>query len=165
MLRAVLYGAKHAADAIGALNEMLVKHDLVAGFATLFLGLFDNTRRTLTYVCCGQEPGLVRRAASGLIEELPPTGPVLGGYTGAVFHERHVVLHSGDILTLFTDGLTEAGPSRREMLEIEGVAELLSAAPDGLGANAIAASLIAGVDSLARDAIRDDVCLLIGVVQ
>ena len=172
MLRYALYRARTLAGALAGLNALLAEQDLLTGFATLFVGAYDSGAGTLTYVNCGQEPALVRRA-SGTIELLVPTGPVLGSFEEAVFEEQTVTLGPGDALAVFTDGLTEVGPSRRLMLGIEGVANLLAEAvvpEDAESAEAVAdylsLSLITGVDAVARDGVmRDDVCLLVAVVE
>lgn len=179
MLRALLY-LKQAtlSEALSTLNDILVEHDLLTGFATLFAGAYDANARTLTYVSCGQEPGLIRRAAAGraegAIEELPPTGAVLGGFAPARYEERVVPLFPGDVLALFTDGLTEAGAVRAHLLGLEGVAALLRSAGGGgepqageaVTAEAVVNHLIQGLESFATPAgIRDDVCLLIARVE
>lgn len=173
MMRYALYRARTLAGALGGLNSILVEQGLLTGFATLFVGAYDGGDGTLTYANCGQEPALVRRAGTGRIEQLPPTGPVLGSMEGAAFEERTVALGPGDAVAVFTDGLTEVGGSRTEMLGVDGVAALLerAAVPDGAdGAAAVAEhfalSLIAGVDAAAQGGVmRDDVCLLVGVVE
>lgn len=177
MLRATLYLGANLAEAVTDLNGILAENELLSGFATLFVGTYDSGSGTLTYVNCGQEPGLVRRAGrgpedAGLMEELLPTGPVLGTFVGAVFTERSVSLAPGDALALFTDGLTEAGPDHKDMLGIEGVAALLAAPrPHSRAVNAdqraedFLLRLIAGVDQYAQGGVRDDVCLLVAVVE
>ncbi len=173
MLRYALHRARTPSEAVEGLNSLLAEQGLLTGFATLFVGAFDSGAGTLTYVNCGQEPALVRRAASGVIEPLPPTGPVLGSFEGAAFEERRILLAPGDALAAFTDGLTEVGQSRKEMLGIEGVADLFADAvipAEVQDAEAIAehlaAGLIAGVDAAAQGGVmRDDVCLLVAVVN
>lgn len=170
MLRFAICNQPGLAAAVAALNDTLARQSLLCGFATLFVGRFDCPTRTLTFVNCGQEPGLLRRAAGGSIEELPPTGPVLGSFAGAAFGERSVTLAPGDALVLFTDGITEAGPSRSRPLDLEGLAALLgeSAGPEGAraeDARALADRLIAGVEAYARGGVRDDQCLLVGIVD
>jgi len=177
MLRATLYLGDSLAGAVTDLNNILAENDLLTGFATLFVGIHDSGSGTLTYINCGQEPGLLRRAGrgpedAGRVEELLPTGPVLGTFIGAVFTEQSVSLAPGDALALFTDGLTEAGPDHTDMLGIEGVTALL-AAPRPHGANVSAEEraedfllrLIEGVDQYAQAGVRDDVCLLVAVVE
>lgn len=183
MLRFALYRARTLVGALESLNSLLAEQGLLSGFATLFvetydigsydIGSYDGGAGTLTYANCGQEPALVRRAGTGLVEYLVPTGPVLGSFEDAVFEERTVTLSLGDALAVFTDGLTEVGRSRTAMLNIEGVADLLAhaAVPDEVvGAEAVAEHLalrlIGGVDAAAEGGVmRDDVCLLIAVVE
>ena len=178
MLRYALHRAQTLVGALDGLNALLAEQSLLTGFCTLFVGAYDSSTATLTYVNCGQEPALVRRA-SGQVEELAPTGPVLGSFTGAVFEEQMVRLEQGDALAIFTDGLTEVGPSRREMLGIEGIAEILtrSILPNeevgqkevvekGITADRLAQRLISEVDAAAQGGVmRDDMCLLVCVAE
>lgn len=168
MLRLALYTGNTIREAITILHNTLVEHHLLSGFATLFVGMYDENERTLTYVNCGQEPGLLWRRATQEVEALVPTGPVLGGFASGGFEQRVVSLSSGDTLALFSDGLTEVGPSRKEQLQIEGVSQLLREhCTDPLQKHdpqAVVDCLIAGVDRFARGGARDDVALLVGVV-
>ena len=172
-LRAALYLTDTLADAITHLNEMLVEQKSLAAFATLFVGAYDSVSRELRYVNCGQEPALLRRADTGAVEELSSTGPVLGCLAGAVFHEARVLLGPGDALAVFTDGLTECGPSRAAMLGVEGISALFgsSVSKETAGdaaemAERLALRLISGVDAAAAGGVmRDDVCLLVAVAD
>jgi PAS domain S-box-containing protein len=169
-LRYALYTADRNSDGalaavIETLNAVLVRHEILTGFATVFVGIWDADAGTLTYVNAGQEPGLLWRASTRAVETLPPTGPVLGGFIGGAFGQRTLSLSPGDVWIAFSDGMTEVGPNRKELLGIEGVVPLFGkccetqASPD-----AILARLIAGVESFARGTgIRDDVCALIAV--
>lgn len=168
MLRATLYLGQSVAVAVINLNNILADNVLLTGFATLFVGVYDASSGLLRYVNCGQEPGLVRRAATGQVEMLDPTGPVLGAFPDADYTQEQTLLCPGDALALFTDGLTEAGPSRADMLELEGIAALLGAefapAEDfAAQAESLTLSLIDSVDRFAESGVRDDVCLLVAV--
>jgi len=115
----------------------------------------------------------VRRAAGGLVEQLTPTGLILGTFGGVAYSERTVALGPGDAVAVFTDGLTEVGGSRLEMLGVQGVAGLLErsilpaeAGDAGSLAEHLVRGLMAGVDGAAKGGVtRDDVCLLVGVVE
>jgi len=170
MLRYGLYRARTLVGALEGLNALLVEQGLLSGFATLFVGAYESGLGTLTYVNAGQEPALVRRAATGQVESLSPTGPVVGIDENAVFTEVTIRLAPGDALAIFTDGLTEVGPSRREMLGVEGVAALMAQSSEE-GENAaeqaetVVLWLVAGVDAASRGGVaRDDMCVLVGVV-
>jgi len=177
-LRTALFLGGSVAEAVTNLNNILIQQNALAAFATLFVGAYDSKSRELRYVICGQEPALVKRAATGAIEELGSTGTLLGCIQGAVFAEEMIVLEPGDALAVFTDGLTEVGKTRKTMLGIEGVSALLrqfvpdESISDGSALSAapvaekLASHLIAGVDAAAQGGvIRDDVVLLVAVVE
>jgi serine phosphatase RsbU (regulator of sigma subunit) len=98
-----------------ALNGFLAR-DLPRGsFMSLFLGLLDPAERTLVYASAGHSAPLWVRAG-GRIEELAPTGPVLGPFPEVVYRANGpLTLETGDVLTLFTDGLFEAKGPNEEM--------------------------------------------------
>jgi len=164
MLRFALYNGRTLAGPLTTLSRTLVENDLLTGFATLFVGRFDAHTGALSYVNCGQDAGLVLRAATGEVEELPATGPILGGFEGATYTEGTIALERGDVLALFTDGLTEAGPTRSALLGGDGVARLLREQAGQTDAREIVTRLIARVDDYAQSGLRDDQCLLVGVV-
>ena len=176
MLRFAIYAYDGISDAVSQLNNVLIEQNYIDGFATLFVGCFDAAARVLTYSNCGQEPGLVWRRASGEIEQLVPNGPIIGVPTLDPFTSGMVALEGGDVLALFTDGFTEAGPNRRELLGVEGVAELLREAisqcrtkgtnDSSTDADTILRHVLAGVEQHAGgiEALRDDIALLITVV-
>ncbi len=163
MLRYALYTGRTIAEAITRLNNILITNDLLEGFATLVVAAFDLPQRTLTYVSCGQEPALLRRSAGGDVDELPPTGAVLGMSESAVYQESVVPLASGDAFALYTDGLTEAGPDRRHMLGVSGLASLFRQSEGP--AQRVVDQVVAGVEAYAGGVFRDDVCLLVGIMQ
>lgn len=172
-LRTALFMADNIFTAVASLNDMLVDQEALAAFATLFVGVYDSVSHELRYVNCGQEPALLRRAATGAVEELASTGPLLGCFVGGSFPEKLVALEPGDALAIFSDGLTEVGSSRAKMLGVEGVISLFSlpvsnekSATAMELAEELALRLIAGVDQAAAGGVmRDDVCLLVAVVE
>lgn len=163
MLRAFLYSQSTAVGALAELNKVLTENELLTGFATLFVGLYDSRTGCFQYVNAGQEPALVRRAGTGRIETLDATGPVLGVVREAQYEEACTTLLPGDAVVVYTDGLTEVGPIRTALLGVEGIAALLEAPFDS--ADALASRLIAGVKAFDKAAARDDLCLLVGVIK
>lgn len=166
MLRFALYqGLYHGntlAASVSELNRVVTEQELLPGFLTLFVALYNAADLSITYVSCGQEPALVRRAVGGAFDELPPTGPVLGANAAAVYDQGALTLTPGDALAIFTDGLTEAGRTRNEFLGVSGLADLLRQSP-GTGASALVADVMAGVERYAQGRLHDDVCLLVAV--
>ena len=165
MLRFALYNGLTVAGSVTRLNATLAENSLVDGFATLFVGRYDAGGRALTYVNAGQDAGLILRAGTGEIEALRPTGPVLGAFADAIYTEEAVTLERGDVLALYTDGLTEAGPTRSAQLTEDGVVNLLKAQRGQTDPRGIVERVMAGVNAYAGNGVRDDQCLLIGVVR
>ncbi len=165
MLRYALYQGRTVAEAVGSLNDVFAEHDLLSGFVTLFVGLYDTGTGTLTYISCGHEPALLRRAKTGVVEELTPTGAVLGAFPQATYQQQTVSLSPGDTLALYTDGLSEAGRGRHDFLGVAGLAGLLRQQKDAEPAAEVVDRIVAGVKAHAHDDLHDDICLLVAVVE
>ena len=160
-LRTTLYLYRAPARAAATLNAIVTAHDLLVGFVTAFVGVYDAASGRVTYCSCGHEPGLIRREATGQVEVLKTTGPPLGVAENAEYADEIVSLLGGDDLLLYTDGLSEAGPSRREMLGTGGLSRLLASLPGGLDVQAQAEWLVAEVRAYANGVFRDDVAVLL----
>ena len=165
MLRYALYQRPTVALAVTELNQIISAQELLTGFATLFVGIYDTRTYQFTYASCGHEPGLVRRAGSSLVEEMPPTGPVLGASEQAVFDQQTLALSPGDAFVIYTDGISEAGRNRRDFWGVEGLTALLQTEPPAETAAALADHVIFGAVAHAQGSLHDDVCLLAGIVQ
>jgi len=125
--------------------------------------VYNAATSQLTYVCCGQEPALLRRKASGEVQELPPTGPVLGMDMQALFTQEQASLLPGDALAIYTDGMSEAGRGRHDLLGVPGIAALMATAPPVAAAQV--AHLVSGMNVHAEGNLHDDVCLLVAVAK
>lgn len=90
-------------------------------FVTMFYGVLDWKNRVLIFSNAGHNPPLLLRA-DGSTAALYEGGVALGVLPEAVYEERPVALHTGDVLVLYTDGVSEAedeageqfGPERLE---------------------------------------------------
>lgn len=98
--------ADDPADAMARLNQALLRRAIEARFATMFYGVLGSDGR-LAYSNAGQEPPIVVRA-SGTIEELDTGGPVLGLLPVATYDTGTVALAPGDLVLIYSDGVTEA---------------------------------------------------------
>lgn len=95
------------AELLGKTNRHLFDTSDPNRFASVFYGLLQEDRGTLIYANGGHLPPLLRRA-SGDWEVLGATGTVLGILEGSCYHEATCSIEPGDLLVLFTDGVTEA---------------------------------------------------------
>ena len=89
------------------LNAFLCSNLAPGKFITLFYGVLDAERRTLTYESAGHCPGLLLKKP-GQVEALRGEGAVLGVLPDWTYRDSVVPLAAGDRLLLYTDGVTEA---------------------------------------------------------
>jgi phosphoserine phosphatase RsbU/P len=117
-LRALYTQARHdLAGILSTVNKVFYDSTAANHYATLFFGLYDEATRELRYANCGHLPPIVRRA-TGAIERLNVTGPVVGLFEPWQCDTRSVRLEREDLLVIFTDGVTDAtGPEGEEFGE------------------------------------------------
>ncbi len=95
-------------------------------FVSLFFGLLDPTTGDLTYCNAGHNPPFLVRADNN-VERLMSCGTILGIFPDMGYNVKRCQLGPGDVLTLFSDGVTEEnnpqgeefGERRLERLLIE----------------------------------------------
>jgi sigma-B regulation protein RsbU (phosphoserine phosphatase) len=93
-------------------QEMLLRTG--RSYVTLFYACYDDETRELRYGNAGHPPPVLVRARDGASDNSPETvtllgsgGPVIGLLPNAVFQESSVSLRQGDLLTFYTDGISE----------------------------------------------------------
>jgi sigma-B regulation protein RsbU (phosphoserine phosphatase) len=96
------------AEIIAGLDEVLKEMTNSATFVTMFYARLNRSSRVLQYANAGHNPPLLLRSGSCDALTLDEAGgPILGILSGARYTDASITLDSGDILTLFTDGVTE----------------------------------------------------------
>lgn len=95
-----------------SVNRLFHENTADNAFATLFYSEFDDRTRRLRYANCGHLPGLLLHA--GGVERLDSTAPFLGVFTDWDCPTAERQLVPGDLLAIYTDGITEAFNSRDE---------------------------------------------------
>jgi serine phosphatase RsbU (regulator of sigma subunit) len=114
-LRAYLHGqTRHRvsdlAEMMANLNRLVYESSEANRYATFFYGQYDSSTRVLEYVNAGHNPPLIigtnRDRHDAL--RLDTSGPVIGLIPDCSYAQQRVTLEEGDVLVLFTDGITEA---------------------------------------------------------
>ncbi|NGX50650.1 MAG: Phosphoserine phosphatase RsbU [Chlamydiae bacterium] len=93
-------------------------------FVTAFVAFFDPKTKELHYTNCGHFPALLLRK-EGSTERLTTQGMALGVAAFEQVSTKRVVLESGDLLVLYTDGVVEAHNAREELFREERLIEFL----------------------------------------
>lgn len=92
---------------VASINRQLRDSTDSNRFVTLFLAVYDDRARTLRYTNAGHNaPVLVR--ASGAVERLTVGGTIVGVFDFVTYEEARVELGPGDLLVVFSDGISEA---------------------------------------------------------
>ena len=114
-------------EALRALQRELNRDNPEYQFVTTFIGILDADSGVLEYVCAGHDaPLLLRRGAVSPIATREIGGPPLGALDGYPFASARQQLERGDLLCLFTDGVSDAG-DRQRMFGTERLASTLLA--------------------------------------
>ncbi len=95
------------ASALVILNRNLAARCPVGKFITFFYGLLDTATGRLQYSNAGHNYPLLIHA-SGEVEQLSESSMVMGIFPSVPYATREVQLDRGDMLALFSDGVTEA---------------------------------------------------------
>jgi sigma-B regulation protein RsbU (phosphoserine phosphatase) len=125
-VNATWYASRPAA-AIRDANTIIANDSRSGMFVTLFYGLLDSSSRTFTYVNAGHNPPLHYRAADGTLSELEATGIAVGVLDDAEYVQDTVQMARGDLIVLYTDGITEAENAEHEMFDVSRLKDVIFA--------------------------------------
>jgi sigma-B regulation protein RsbU (phosphoserine phosphatase) len=96
-----------------------------ANFVTVFYARVNPSLRTLEYASGGHNPPLLVRTRTQTTLLLDESGPIVGILPDAQFSDTFVTLESGDILTFYTDGVTEQENENEDQFSIDRLKDLI----------------------------------------
>ena len=141
------------------LNSLLCRNIASDRFVTLFYAQLDGPSRRLHYASAGHNPPFVMHQ-DGSHDRLQQGGGVLGIFPNQKFELGCVDLQSGDILVLFTDGVTEARSVDDEEFGDQRLAGVLTETR-GAGAREIQRQILLAASEFSRGLWHDDATLLV----
>ncbi len=94
-------------EATANINRVICRNTGYDKFITFFHGIYKPTDRSFRYVNAGHNPPMLLRT-SGEMEELDKGGLLLGVLLGMPYEAGTTTINPGDVLAIFTDGVTEA---------------------------------------------------------
>ncbi|MHC5064448.1 MAG: PP2C family protein-serine/threonine phosphatase [Planctomycetota bacterium] len=160
-------------SARATLRSMAAMHSDVAEiFSSLGGSLFQDLSKTERFITAagvglsaqsnrielanaGHNDTMIYRQASGEVERIPSGGPILGFLEGISYSLEERELESGDVLILYTDGITESTNSAGIMFEETRLAESLAKASSGT-AEGIVNSILAELAAFSGKSEEDD---------
>jgi serine phosphatase RsbU (regulator of sigma subunit) len=120
MMRTLVDEGLQGAELAKRLNTQIVKHAPGSRFITLFLATLNPATGEMRYVNAGQNPPLLRRAA-GSYERLREGGMALGMFSEAAYKEGCTTMNPGDVIVMYSDGITEAEDGQGQPFDEAGV--------------------------------------------
>jgi len=118
-------------EVLNRVNRLLCEISLPHQFATLFLFLV-SPNGSGQFISAGHNPAYLFRSATGKIEQLVSNLFVLGMFDSATYEARTLQLCKGDMLVVYSDGLTDAQNQRQEMFGEDRLLKLIRhEAPSG----------------------------------
>jgi sigma-B regulation protein RsbU (phosphoserine phosphatase) len=140
-------------------NRILCRDGLPNRFATMVYVQVTQDSGSVTVLNAGHPPPLVLR--HDRMEELPSGAMALGIMADAPFSDNRVELADGDVMVMFSDGVTEAMNTDDEFFGDERVRGLLPALR-GMDAQGIGRAVVAAVDAFVADTRpHDDLSLVV----
>ena len=141
-------------------NRLLCESLEPGNFVTAVYGVLDSKNHIFTYTNCGHNlPILLRK--NGDVEFLREGGPVLGVSRDGVYQEQALMLHHGEIIVFYTDGVTEAFNSKEEEFGMDRLVDVVQANRDKSAAE-IQEEIYRAVKTFASDrALLDDLTMVV----
>ncbi len=116
--------------AVAHLNRRFCEAELPGEFVTFLLIILEAETGQLRIVRAGHCPPIIRRS-TGQIETVgeEPSGPPLGVRPGQAYEVSEAIIHPGDVVVLYTDGISEAVAPGGQQFGVEQLNKAIAAAP------------------------------------
>lgn len=153
------------AAALSWANHLIHRDNQSGMFLSAFYGRLDTENGRFTYANAGHNPPLWWQVANQTFTRLKGRGMVLGVVAEVNLEQRTIDLAPGDLLVLYTDGVTEAMNERRQELGTErleaAIADVLRRHPQATATEVADAVLTAVHTFIGEASQHDDFTLLI----
>jgi len=140
-------------------NRLFFESTADNAYATFFYSEFDDRAGRLRYANCGHLPALVVRR-TGEVERLAPTASVLGLFSTWECRTAELGLAAGDLLAIYTDGITEAFDANDDEFGEGRLVEVLRTHRD-LPPDDLVAAIYDGVRRFSPQEQRDDMTVIV----
>jgi sigma-B regulation protein RsbU (phosphoserine phosphatase) len=160
MLRTLVDEGLESARLLERLNVQVARHSPASRFITVSYGIYDPASGRFEYVNAGHLPPLIRRR-DGHFERLDGNGLALGMFDQATYESRAVTIDPGDLLVLYSDGITEAEDPSGRAFDESGLEQVITQSAAG-DPESIGHAVLGAVDAHA-DGMRlcDDLTVLV----
>jgi phosphoserine phosphatase RsbU/P len=152
-------------EVLERINRLYIHNIKFTTFVTIFFGKYDPQTRILSYANAGHNSAYLYRMATNEEIWIKPTAPAIGLMEGFAIYKDEVRLDPGDILLLYTDGITEASNYQGRLWGEDNLADIIRANTDSSAEQLIQKILQAMREHTGGNPLADDVTLLITKVE
>ena len=138
-------------EVLRAANRRILEDSSSDLFVTVFYAVLDAQNNRLAYCNAGHPPAILVNRLDGSLRELKNTGMALGVDENAPLNQASVDLKPGDVLFLYTDGVTDAQNAQGEFIDTQAV---MVVAQDQPGASAAVKKTAADIQKNVLERIR-----------
>lgn len=152
-------------DILVNVNKYIKRHIKKAMFMTLVMLCWDQKQQKMSYVGAGHEHILVYRASSGECETILSGGVALGMVpdNSKIISEKSLTLNIGDLIVLYTDGITEARSKDGEMFGLENLKKSVTEFAANYAAEGVNHHIAQEVSAFMQGAVQADDMTLITI--
>ena len=150
-----------AAECLTESNRLLASTSVDYMFLTVFYAIFNTKTGLVSYCNAGHNPPHIVRT-NGTVEQLTTDGNfMVGAFTDVEYTEKTLQLEHGDLLVMYTDGVTEAVNSSYEEFGTERLKNIISGIADK-SCQEIVGTIKAGINNFVDGAAQsDDITMLV----
>lgn len=153
-----------AYDVVVQTNRRLKKRIKATMFMSMMMMKWNSLKQQMSFVGCGHEHILIYRAKTGVVDCLSSGGIALGmvADNSKIVKETPIELSAGDVIVLYTDGITEAKNMSGEMFGLGRIKEKLTTYGGQGGASDIIHNIAREFSKFVEEHVQeDDVTLMV----
>jgi sigma-B regulation protein RsbU (phosphoserine phosphatase) len=151
VIRTTALTGRSPASALMRASNLILNDSQSDLFLSAFYAKLDAETGRLIYCNAGHNPALWLRASDGEFEELTTPGIILGAFEEIELEEQRIDIAPGDLITLYTDGVTETINPAHQEFGVERLLALLASSAEA-GAHQILKRVVDAVDNFADGA-------------
>lgn len=124
-LRAQVQNGHSVSETVSLVNSTIYQDTPDEKFLTLFYGVFDSNNRSFVYTNGAHNPPFLYNKHTKKEKLLDVGGTLVGIFADFFYEEKSETLEKGDVLVIYTDGVTEASDKDDEMFGVERLHNLI----------------------------------------
>jgi sigma-B regulation protein RsbU (phosphoserine phosphatase) len=131
LIKAYAHRESTSGDVVTRVNQELARNNEFCMFVTLFLGILDLDSGEISFTNAGHDPPYVIRSGAPHEQLRHRHGPPMGVVEDLEYSEDEFVLRSGDVLLVYTDGVTDAENPDKKAFGLPRLESIVSASSGG----------------------------------